>query len=185
MNIEETLAPNSDQLDAVDLLGSERVFTIAGVSKGSAEQPVNVELAGFPRPWRPGKSMRRVLAACWSTDASTWVGRRVQLYCDPDVKFGGVAVGGIRVRALSHIDKARTIPLLVTHGKSAPYTVEPLADTAPPPDYAAQIEAATSKDELNALWRKASSAGHLTDDLKAAIIARGAEVEPEPEPTDA
>ena len=79
MDISETLAPNSDQMDAVDLLGAARTFTISGVSRGSAEQPVNIDLAEFPRPWRPGKSMRRVLAACWGTDASAYVGRRVEL----------------------------------------------------------------------------------------------------------
>src|SRR5699024_4082826 len=55
------------------------------------------------------------------------------LYCDPDVRFGGQAVGGTRIKALSHIDKPRRIPLLVSRGKSATYVVEPLPDDAPPP----------------------------------------------------
>ena len=71
MDITETLAPTSDQLDAVDLLGGPRTFTIAGVKAGNEEQPVQVTLAEFPRVWRPGKSMRRVLAAAWGTDAKT------------------------------------------------------------------------------------------------------------------
>ena len=70
MDISDTLAPTSDQLDAVDLLGGPQTFTVSGVSRGSAEQPVNIDLAEFPRPWRPGKSMRRVLVACWGPDAS-------------------------------------------------------------------------------------------------------------------
>ena len=94
MDISDTLAPNSDQLDAVDLLSGPRTFTIEKVSKGDAEQPVNIHLAEFPRPWRPGKSMRRVLVAAWGPDASAYVGRRVTLYCDPEVRFGGAAVGG-------------------------------------------------------------------------------------------
>ena len=65
MDITDTLAPTSDQLDAVDLLGGPRTFTIVKVSKNNAEQPINVHLDGFPRVWRPGKSMRRVLAAGW------------------------------------------------------------------------------------------------------------------------
>jgi len=126
MDISETLAPTSDQLDAVDLLGGPRVFTITGVSRGSAEQPVNIALAEFPRVWRPGKSMRRVLAACWGVDASAWTGRKVRLYCDESVTFGKDKVGGTRISHLSHLDKARTIPLLVTRGKSASYRVDPL-----------------------------------------------------------
>lgn len=160
MDISETLAPNSDQMDAVDLLGAARTFTISGVSRGSAEQPVNVDLAEFPRPWRPGKSMRRVLAACWGTDASAYVGRRVELYCDPTVEFGGAKVGGIRVRALSHIDKPRQVPLLIKRGKSAMYTVGVLPDAPAPPATPAlsdgEIEAATTVPELRRMWPSAT-----------------------------
>lgn len=147
MDLTDTLAPNSDQLDAVDLLAGPRTFTIARVSAGNAEQPVNIHLAEFDRPWRPGKSMRRVLVACWGADASAYVGRRVTLFCDPDVKFGGEAVGGTRISALSHLDKPRTIPLLVTRGRSAPYKVLPLsgdAPAAPPPSLAQRVDAAVA-----------------------------------------
>ena len=132
MDISDTLAPNSDQLDAVDLLGGARVFTIERASKGNAEQPVNIHLAGFPRPWRPGKSMRRVLVACWGPETSEYVGRRVELFCDPDVQFGGKSVGGTRIKRLSHIDQPKKVPLLITRGKSAMYTVQPLPDDALP-----------------------------------------------------
>ena len=172
MNISETLAPNSDQMDAVDLLGAARTFTISGVSRGSAEQPVNVDLAEFPRPWRPGKSMRRVLAACWGTDASAYVGRRVELFCDPTVEFGGAKVGGIRVRALSHIDKPRQVPLLIKRGKSAMYTVGVLPDApAPAPALTdAEIDAATTAGELRSMWQAADA------DQRARIEGRVAEL---------
>jgi hypothetical protein len=133
-DISDTLAPDSDQLDAIDLEASgPRVFTVKSVSKGNAEQPVQVHLAEFDRPWRPGKSMRRVLASCWGTDAAQWTGRRVELYCDPNVRFGGDVVMGTRIKRLSHIDKQRKVPLLISRGKSATYTVEPLPDAAPSP----------------------------------------------------
>ena len=128
MDLTDTIQPNSDQLDACDLISGPRTFIIERVSKGNAEQPVQIHLADFPRPWRPGKSMRRVLVAAWGPDASAYVGRRVQLYCDPEVRFGGQAVGGTRIAALSHIDKPKQVPLLVTRGKSAIYVVKPLAD---------------------------------------------------------
>jgi hypothetical protein len=128
MDISETLAPTSDQLDAIELVAGPRIFTIASVSAGNAEQPVQVHLAEFPRPWRPGKSMRRVLAFCWSADASTWVGRRVELFFDPEVTFGKEKPGGTRISRLSHIDGPKKVPLLVTRGKSALYTVTPLTD---------------------------------------------------------
>lgn len=134
MDISDTLAPNSDQLDAVDLLGGPRTFTIARVTVDiAAEQPVQVYLNEFPRPWLPGKSMRRVLGACWGNDSSQWTGRAVTLFCDPAVKFGGVEVGGTRISHLSHIDGVRKVPLLVARGKSATYTVQPLKDVPAPP----------------------------------------------------
>jgi hypothetical protein len=126
-DISDTLAPNSDQLDAIDLhMSGPRVFTVSKVSKGNAEQPVQIHLAEFDRPWRPGLSMRRVLVACWGKDAQQYVGRSLRLWCDPKVSFGGADVGGVRILALSHIDKPRAIPLLVSRGKSARYKVDVL-----------------------------------------------------------
>lgn len=133
-DISETLAPKSDQLDAIELLGQPRTFTVTNVTKGNAEQPVEIHLAEFPRPWRPSKSMRRVLAACWGAEASAWTGRRMTLYCDETVRFGSEVVGGTRISALSHIPKRKSIPLLVTKGRSAMFTVEPLPDAPPPSD---------------------------------------------------
>lgn len=128
MDISDTLAPTSDQLDAVDLIGNPRTFTVTSVSKGNAEQPVQVHLAEFPRVWRPGKNMRRVLAFCWGRDAAAWVGRRVTLYCDERVKFGPDVVGGTRISHLSHIDKPTTVPLVVGRGKAGSWKVDPLPD---------------------------------------------------------
>ena len=142
MDISDTLAPKSDQLDAVDLLGGPQTFTITEVTKGNAEQPVNIHLAEFPRVWRPGKSMRRVLASCWGTDASAWVGRRVTLYCDESVTFGNDVVGGTRISHLSHIDKRKSVPLLIKRGKSATFTVDPLPEL-------------TKAEQLRAEWKTA------------------------------
>jgi hypothetical protein len=176
MNIEDTLAPTSDQLDAVDLLGGPRTFTISDVSRGNAEQPVNVHLAEFPRVWRPGKSMRRVLAACWGPEASEWVGRRVTLYCDEKVTFGNDVVGGTRISHLSHLDKAKKIPLLVKRGKSATFTVQPLAEQAAPPEPTAEeVAACTDVDELKAMWKRSGK------ERREQIEARVADLNNEPD----
>ena len=165
MDISGTLAPNSDQLDAVDLLGGPpRIFTVEGVSKGAPDQPVNVHLAEFPRPWRPGKSMRRVLAACWGTDASQWTGHRIELFCDESVTFGSEKVGGVRISRLSHIDKPRSVPLIIKRGKSAGYKVQPLPDApaASKPDAPAENPRIA---ELKAEWATA------TPERQAEIVA--------------
>ena len=171
MDLSETIAPKSDQLDAVDLLCGPRTFTIERVSRNNDEQPINIHLAEFPRPWRPGLSMRRVLVSCWGKDAATYVGRRVTLYCDPDVQFGGAAVGGTRIAALSHIDKPKQVPLLIKRGKSAIFVVQPLKDDAATPNYLADARAAKDVDGVRKVWKRASDAGHLTDALKAELTA--------------
>ena len=152
LDISDTIAPNSDQLDAVDLLSGPRVFTIEGVSRGNSEQPVQIKLAEFPRVWRPGKSMRRVLVAIWGPDASAYVGRRLTLFCDPEVRFGGAAVGGVRIQAMSHMPKKKSVPLLVSRGKSAMWPVEPLADDVQPTP---APESDPRVDALRAEWFEA------------------------------
>ena len=89
MDITESLAANSNQQNADEYLSGPKTLTVSEVKKGSAEQPVEVHLVEFPgKPFKPAKSVRRVLAAAWGTDASQWAGRRLTIYCDPEVKIG-------------------------------------------------------------------------------------------------
>ncbi len=179
MDITETLTPTSDQLDAVDLLGGPRTFTIAKVSAHNSEQPINVHLDGFPRVWRPGKSMRRVLAAGWGTDAKVWTGRRVTLFCDPTVRFGGQEVGGTRISHMSHIDKPLAVPLLVTRGKSAIFRVQPLKDAPPPTEPTPEdVAACSDKETLGGMWRASGP------EMRAVIEARVAEMSAATEDAD-
>lgn len=153
MDITNALAPKSDQLDAVDLLGSPpQVFTITDVSEGNAEQPVNIRLAEFPRVWRPSKGMLRVMAHCWGKDTSKWVGRKVELYTDPDVKFGPDKVGGIRIRRISHITQRTSVPMIIGRGKSGSWNVDLLPDApAQPAD-----QNAARLAELRKEWKTAT-----------------------------
>lgn len=162
MNIEDTLAPDSTQLDAVDLLGGPRTFTITNVTKGKADQPVDVHLAEFPRVWRPGKSMRRVLAALWTAESSTWIGRRVTLYCDETIRFGNDVVGGTRVSHMSDIgEKPRKVPLLVSRGKSAIFTVDPLPELS-------------RRDALAAEWKSATPERRAAIEAEVAALGESA-----------
>lgn len=174
MDITDTLAPNSDQLDAIELVSGPRTFEIESVSKGNAEQPVNVHLVGFPRPWRPSKGMRRVLAAGWGTDASKWTGRRVTLYLDPDVTYGKDRPGGTRISHMSHLDGPLDVPLLITRGKSARFHVNPLPDAAPsspvPEPPAEAVAECTDLAALKAMWQASGA------ERRAQIEARVAEL---------
>lgn len=164
MDISETLAPTSDQLDAIELVAGPRTFTVEAVSKGSAEQPVQVKLAEFPRVWRPSKNMRRVLAAGWGAQASAWAGRKVTLFYDPDVTFGKERTGGTRISHMSDLpgNKPLNVPLLITRGKSAIFTVQPLADEPAPkqPDPARALFAAL---QANGLADKDAALAYISD----------------------
>jgi hypothetical protein len=171
MDLTESIAPKSDQLDAVDLLSGPRTFTIEKVSANNPEQPFNFHLTGFPRVWRPGKSMRRVIVAAWGPDAAKYAGQSLTLYCDPNVLFGGEAVGGTRISHMTGIEKPLKVPLLIKRGKSSMFTVQPLtqprkAAAGPVRDFLAEIdEAEGDTDALRALWTAAKDAGATTDVL--------------------
>jgi hypothetical protein len=168
MDITRTVEPRSDQLNFDDVQAHDLTITITEVKQGPPDQPVELHNKEFPgRPYKPGKSMRRVLIAAWGVEASAYVGRSVRLYGDPTIKFGKDAVGGIRIRALSHITEPLTVPLTVTRGKRAPFTVQPLTTDkpAPKPDTAAvdsilnAIDQASSMPALKAAWDLAGAQG--------------------------
>ena len=144
MDLTESIAPRSDQINAEDLLTGPRTVTITDVQRGTAEQPVNIVTAEFGpgRPYKPSKTMRRVLVAAWGPDAAAYVGRRLLIYRDPEITFGKDKVGGIRISAMSHIDSRLTLALTVTRGRRAPFVVEPLADGPAPvtPEAIARFE---------------------------------------------
>ena len=132
LDMAPTIVPKSDQLNADDLIGHAITATIISVTKGNAEQPVHVNLEGFDgRPYKPSKSMRRVLVAAWGTDASKYAGRRLTLFRNPEITFGKDKVGGIQISHLSHIDKPITLALTVSRGKRGPFTVQPLVESKP------------------------------------------------------
>lgn len=132
MDISDTIAPKSDQLNAEDLIAGPRTVTITDIRRGSADQPVDIVLAEFPgRAFRPSKTVRRILVVVWGAEADAYVGRRMTIYRDPKVKWSGQEVGGIRVSHLSHIEKPLTVSLTVTRGKREPHKVLPLPDLTP------------------------------------------------------
>lgn len=162
MDLTKTTEPRSDQQNFDDYVAGPKTVTVSEVKSGTPDQPVEVHLVEYPgRPFKPSKSMRRVLVAAWGPDSSLYAGRKMTLYGDPTVKFGGQAVGGIRIAALSHIDRELTIALTVTRGKRAPFVVKPIAT---PDDTAIQaalddIAQATSINALKVAWELAQKRG--------------------------
>lgn len=152
-NLRDTITPKSDQLNADDLLNITRVIRVTAVKRGaSKDQPISIEYAGMDgRPYKPCKSMRRVLLAAWGDDGREWTGRSMKLYTDPEVKFGGVKVGGIRISQLSHIEKEMKIMLTASKGKRDESRITRLP-TYPESDFA----------EKSPQWIAAIKAGKIT-----------------------
>lgn len=123
-----TIVPKSDQLNAEQLLTGPLTITVTDVRVGSGdEQPITVHYAGENgRPYKPCKTMRKLLIFAWGKDGREWVGRSATLYNDPLVRFGGAEVGGIRISHLSHIDRDINLSLTSTRGKKAPHTIKRL-----------------------------------------------------------
>lgn len=125
----KTIVPKSDQLNADDLIaGRTLTIKVTSVSVVMGEQPVSIHYEGDGgKPYKPGKSMRRVLVNCWGADANKYIGRSMRLYRDEKVKFGGVDVGGIRISHLSDISSPITLALTATKAQRKPFTVQPIA----------------------------------------------------------
>ena len=185
LDITDTLAPKSDQINADDFIGRTAVVTVAGVERVADEKPIAIHLHEYPgRPMKPGKTVLRILAAAWGTDAAQWTGRRMELFTDPKVTFGKSEVGGIRISRMSHLDKPLSLALTATRGKKQTHRIEPLPDTTPShevqPDWQALIaEAGDDVEKLRAMWTDAQARGAseaiLNDIKNAATTAQNKE----------
>lgn len=131
IDLSKTIAPKSDQLNADDLIGGPRTITVTSVRLAAEDQPVSIHFVGDEgKPYKPCKSMRRVLVKAWGPDGSKYAGRSMTLYMDETVRFGGAAVGGIRISHLSHIDRQVTMALTATRAKKVAYTVGVISASA-------------------------------------------------------
>lgn len=125
IDISESLAAKSDQINAADLAAPITV-TVARVEYNpKADQPLTVHMTEG-KPWRPSKGMRRVLAQVWGKDASKWPGHAVTLYNDPEVVWAGKRAGGIRISAMTGITRRTEFPVKVNRTKVKIYTVNPI-----------------------------------------------------------
>lgn len=157
MDISQTTAPKSNQLNADDLDGGPRTIVITKVAGNpqSAEQPVAISfLDDGGRPYYPCKSMRRCLVHIWGKDGASYVGKSLTLFRDPGVTWGGMAVGGIRISHASALSEPITMALTASKQVRRPFTVRPL-----------EVEKAKPKKEKSPIDLYAQE---LQENLKAA-----------------
>lgn len=152
----------SDQLNADDLIGAPRTITVSRVSGNDGDQPVSIHYEGDNgKPFKPCKTIRRILLAVWGRNAADYVGRSMTLYRDDSVTFGGLNVGGIRISHMSHIDKEMLVVVMKTKGKKAGVKIQPLVQQRQQPSedraakwaesYITKVDACQAMDDLIAL----------------------------------
>ena len=128
MDLRTTIQPKSDQLNADDLVGGAKTIKITKVvGHESVDQPISIYFEGDDgKPYKPCKTMRRLLVQVWGYESDDYVGRSMTIYRDNTVKYAGVNVGGIRISHVSHIDKPIEVLITVAKSKRRPVTVNPL-----------------------------------------------------------
>ena len=188
INLRDTITPKSEQLNYDDVIGITPIVTVTKVTAEIGDQPVSIHLKEYQgRPFKPCKSMRRVLIFAWGDKGSDWIGRKMQIYGDSDVKFGGVKVGGIRISHLTNISGQLNMSLTTTRAKRAPFVVSelklaapaaaPAPNQYPQADFDAKFPAWESAIEVGTLTaavvisKAEQSGGTLTDAMKASINA--------------
>lgn len=173
VDLSQTIAPKSDQLNADDLIAEPRSIKIREVKSAvGGEQPIAIYFEGDGgKPFLPCKSMRRVLVALWGKDGSKYVGRSMRLYRDPAVTFGGLEVGGIRISHMSDITETTTVVLTANKKSRKPFTVKPmLANGEAPktdPLIAGREAASRGLKALKAWWAMLSA--DLQKNLKPSL----------------
>ncbi len=183
-DLSTTIAPKSDQLNSDDLIAGPMTIKITKVSANlsTPEQPISISFEGDNgKPYKPCKSMRRVLVNIWGSDGNKFPGRSMTLYRDPAVKFGGFDVGGIRISHMTDITKPVTMALTASKANRKPFTVQPLqapgSEGVPEPSAElidlAETAARGGENVLRQFWAGLSkveqhSLKSRLDDLKAA-----------------
>lgn len=149
-----SIVPKSDQLNADQLVSGPLDITVTDVRVSTAaDQPVIVHYEGDGgRPYKPCKTMRKVLILAWGPDGRAWRGKSMTLYHEPSVLFGGQAVGGIRISHLSDIQQDIRVSLASTKGKKALHVIHRMQPQS------------ANLEPLRAAWRALSS-----DDLTAKV----------------
>ncbi len=126
MSWSTVIQAKSDQLNADDLISGDRVIKITKVVLNEkADQSATIFYDGDNgKPYKPCKSMRRVISLKWGDDETRCVGRYLVLTRDATVKWGGEEVGGIRITHMSDISDEDRFMITLSRGVKRPYKIE-------------------------------------------------------------
>jgi hypothetical protein len=93
----------------------DRLLTIVGVKRENMakedeapEYRWTVKFKELDKPMVANSTnLKRIFRIC-GDDTDDWTGKRIVVYVDPDIEFGGKVVGGLRVRAPKTAPAANT-----------------------------------------------------------------------------
>ena len=175
-SVANTIIPKTDQCNADDLISGPRTVKITSWARGNKEAPIFIFTDGFEgRPYKPCLSMRRALISAWGEYPDPWIGRSLTLYRDPEVVYGGIKCGGIRISAFSDIQEDFELMLTVTRGKRKAHRFSKLEILMYPDDkFAANIAAwlgliDEQKATADQIIAKVEQTGKLTEEQKQKI----------------
>lgn len=191
------IQPKCDELTGDDLIAGPRTITItaAKVQHGT-ERPVTLGFEGDGgKPFKPCKTMSKLLAFAWGPSSQEFIGKSLTVYRDPDVKWGGLKVGGVRISHMSHIERDFVVALTETRGVKKPVSIKMLVvdKSLPKADKAAagvrtlvaRINHVDPKNLANIVddpvvikqltWLS-ENRPELAQEVKAAILAHGSDI---------
>lgn len=178
----------SEQLRADDLLAGPKTIVITEV-KGTCDknQPVAISYEGDQgRPYLPCLTMRRIIVLGWGSNPEKYVNRKMTLYRDDSVVYGGLQVGGIRISHMSDMNGKIQTAIMVAKGKWKKYEVDIIKEDSAQSERVTQTLSTIAEASANDLprWRQSLSrrlaSGDLTqeqhDQIMAALEARHAQL---------
>lgn len=153
------IEPKSDQLNGDDLLLNDMILKFVDVKETDSEQqPLAIYYEGGKRPWKPCKTMRRLLAHVFkAATPRDIIGQSVRVYRDPTVRYGADDVGGIRIKEAS-IPAEITVVLTAKRGSKKAITVKPLTNAPSTSEVAPELieagnQAAKQGVEIYTRWK--------------------------------
>ena len=167
LDVSGTIVAKSDQINASDIT-QPTIITITDVRvKKGDDQPIWLTIHEYPgKYFKPGLTVRRILASLWGNDGAAYIGRQLEIYNDPTVKWAGQEVGGIRVSRMSHIEKPEVLTLPETRGKWKDFRIEPLQVAQQRRSIDELIEQTDGDlDNLRKLYTWAQQQGYGPEDL--------------------
>jgi hypothetical protein len=106
---------DSDVIRYVDLQGQDFTLQIKKVQKGKVTGKNGkstgkgmIWFEGREKPLGAGTEILTQISALYGRDTRKWPGKWITIYPEPTVKYGGEAVGGVRVRnVVPRVDEAK------------------------------------------------------------------------------